>query len=128
MARYILNPSSKVYHDSTRLTEPCNTDDIERRAEADIVPRGYSACRHCNDVAPEPAPAEGNRAMTWKLTDKAEGQEPFPGIAWRDYSEEEFRELARDFAERNNFPRMSLHSTGFWEHIEEKPAEKGKED
>lgn len=63
--------------------------------------------------------------MTWKLTDKAKDQEPIPGVPWRDMDDDEFREVAKDYAERNQFPPRSLHGSGFFEHdVPDKADEK----
>lgn len=65
--------------------------------------------------------------MTWKLTDEAKDKDPIPGVPWRDMTEDEFREVAKAYAERNHFPPRALHGSGFFDH-DEKPAEKPKED
>lgn len=65
--------------------------------------------------------------MVWKLTEKAEGMDPIPGVPWRDMEDEEFREIAKDYAERNQFPPRSLHGSGFFEHVPERDEAK-KED
>ena len=59
----------------------------------------------------------------WKLTSKAEGWEPLPGVPWRDMEDDEFREAAKMYAS-TGFPDRSLHNSGFFEHVEEKAEKK----
>ena len=66
--------------------------------------------------------------MVWKLTKKAEGMEPLPGVPWRDMEDDEFREMAKMYASQG-WPDRSLHTSGFFEHDTSadkatKPAEK----
>lgn len=65
----------------------------------------------------------------WKLTDKAEGLEPLPGIAWRDMTEDEFKAAAKFYSESNGgaehgFGPRTLHNSGYWEHVEDAPSKK----
>lgn len=60
----------------------------------------------------------------WKLTDKAEGQDPFPGVPWRDMTDEEFREVAKSYAERNQWGPRTLHGSGFFDHVEDRAEDK----
>jgi hypothetical protein len=59
----------------------------------------------------------------WKLTAKAEGQEPLPGIPWRDMDEAEFEEVAKQYSLDHQFPKDALHKSGFFEKVD---ASKGK--
>lgn len=66
--------------------------------------------------------------MVWKLTDKAKGWEPLPGVPWRDMPDEEFREIAKMYSEVNGgadhgFGPRVLHNSGWFEHVEDKPKE-----
>lgn len=57
--------------------------------------------------------------MVWKLTDKAKDREPLGGVEWRDHEDKEFREVAKDYAERNGFAPRSLHTSGYFEHVKD---------
>lgn len=50
MKRYLLNLDAKVAHDRTNLRESCNTDDVKRRRQSDVIPRGYTLCQHCGET------------------------------------------------------------------------------
>lgn len=60
--------------------------------------------------------------MVWKLTKEAQGFEPIPGVPWREMTDEEFRDVAKEYADNNQFPARALHGSGFFEHVEDKPA------
>lgn len=66
--------------------------------------------------------------MTWKLTKQADGMEPLPGVPWRSMDDEEFRQEAKAYAERNpGFPARALHNSGFFEHDQPEKAAADKE-
>ena len=51
LPRYILNKTwgglRVIAHDRYNLTERCNTDQIKKRGESDILLPGMKRCRHC---------------------------------------------------------------------------------
>lgn len=55
----------------------------------------------------------------WKKTKLADDWEPLPGVPWRDMSDGEFRDVAKEYAIANDFPARSLHNSGFFEHVED---------
>lgn len=61
MKRYILNLRARVYHDRQHLTENCNTDSIDDRAQADMPPADYKPCEWCQageEERPSGAPSD----------------------------------------------------------------------
>lgn len=59
--------------------------------------------------------------MTWKLTTKAEGMEPLPGVPWEDIDDARFKALAAEYDAQ--FEPGALAKSGFWEHVTEPPKE-----
>jgi hypothetical protein len=45
--QFIWAEDSDVYHDRARLTEECNTDDIEAPRFGHVFPEGRRLCAHC---------------------------------------------------------------------------------
>lgn len=55
----------------------------------------------------------------WKLTNKAKGKQPLPGVPWRDMDDDEFKDVAKMYASQG-WPDRALHNSGFFDHVEEK--------
>lgn len=53
----------------------------------------------------------------WKLTDKADGRDPLPGVPWRDMEDAEFRDVAKAYAALGGWPARTLHKSGYFEHV-----------
>lgn len=51
LPRYILNKTwgglRVIVHDRENLTERCNTDQIKKRGESDILLPRWKRCKHC---------------------------------------------------------------------------------
>jgi hypothetical protein len=60
--------------------------------------------------------------VSWKLTQKAEGLEPLPGVPWKDLSDEEFQQASEFYGAISGLGPDALERSGYWER--EKPARK----
>lgn len=64
----------------------------------------------------------------WKLTSKAEGLQPLPGVPMRDLTDEEMRDFEKWYRDFNHFEeKRPLQDSGLWNHVEDKASSEKKE-